>query len=65
MHPLETETDSPELLVARWRSEADEQHPAGPLFTAGRFAEADLVEAQSADTARPTACTFSLHHDCC
>lgn len=65
MNPLVSEIESPELIVARWRSQADEENPAGPLFTAGRFAEADLVEAQSADTARPTACTFSLHHECC
>jgi hypothetical protein len=59
------EPESPETLVARWRRSADADHPAGPLFTGGPFAEADIVGAQLMDTQRPTACTFSNTHDCC
>jgi hypothetical protein len=57
--------ESAETTVARWRRSADADHPAGPLFTGGAFAEAEIVNAELADTQRPTACTFSNTHDCC
>ena len=31
------------LMIARWRAEADADHPAGPLYTAGEFAESDMM----------------------
>jgi len=32
-----------EQRIARWRAEADADHPAGPLYTAGEFAESDMM----------------------
>jgi hypothetical protein len=33
-----------EELVARWRNGGDQNNPAGPLFVAGEFAEADITQ---------------------
>jgi hypothetical protein len=30
-------------LVARWRNGGEQDNPAGPLFAAGEFAEADIT----------------------
>lgn len=35
--------ESTETIAARWRSGADIDSPAGPLYTAGKFAEADIA----------------------
>ena len=32
-------------LVAQWRNDGEQDNPAGPLFAAGEFAEADIVNA--------------------
>ena len=32
-----------EELVARWRNGGEQNNPAGPLFVAGKFAEADIT----------------------
>jgi hypothetical protein len=32
-----------EQRIARWRAEADADHPAGPLYTGGEFAESDMM----------------------
>jgi hypothetical protein len=32
-------------LVAQWRNHGEQDNPAGPLFAAGEFAEADIVNA--------------------
>jgi hypothetical protein len=32
-----------EQTIARWRAEVDADHPAGPLYTAGEFAESDMM----------------------
>jgi hypothetical protein len=32
-----------EELVARWRNSGEQDNPAGPLFVAGEFAEADIT----------------------
>lgn len=29
--------------INRWRTEVGEDHPAGPLFSGGPFAESDMV----------------------
>jgi hypothetical protein len=39
-----TLTVDAEQLIARLRTEVDDGHPAGPLYTAGEFAEADIME---------------------
>jgi hypothetical protein len=33
-----------EQAIARLRAEVDAGHPAGPLYTAGEFAEHDMLE---------------------
>ena len=52
-----------EELVAQWRTN-EQDNPAGPLFAAGEFAEADIVNATPGLTCG-TACSGSLHHPCC
>ena len=52
-----------EELVAQWRTN-EQDNPAGPLFAAGEFAEADIVNATHGLTCG-TACSGSLHHPCC
>jgi hypothetical protein len=37
-------------LVAQWRNHENEDNPAGPLFAAGEFAEADIVNATGSYT---------------
>lgn len=50
-------------LVAQWRNGGDS--PAGPLFAAGQFAEADIVSATFEFTYNYSACSGSLTHPCC
>jgi hypothetical protein len=50
-------------LVAQWRNQT-EDNPAGPLFAAGEFAEADIVNATPGITCG-TACSGSTGHPCC
>jgi hypothetical protein len=50
-------------LVAQWRNGEDD-NPAGPLFAAGQFAEADIVNAITKITCG-TACSGSVGHPCC
>jgi hypothetical protein len=52
-----------EELVAQWRNQTD-NNPAGPLFAAGEFAEADIVNATPGITCG-TACSGSIGHPCC
>ena len=37
-----------EQTIARWRAYADIDHPAGPLYTAGEFAESDMMAEEMA-----------------
>ena len=54
--------------VADWRTTADPDNPAGPLYSSGAFAETDMVEGGSSQTAGPV-CTIlyacSPHSGCC
>ena len=50
-------------LVAQWRNN-EQDNPAGPLFAAGEFAEADIVNATPGITCG-TACSGSTGHPCC
>lgn len=57
-------------MVLRWRSSAGSDSPAGPLYAAGAFAEADIAAPDMVSTvARYTqacsACTASNGHPCC
>lgn len=51
-------------LVSQWRDHENQDNPAGPLFAAGEFAEADLVNATQAWTCG-TYCTGSVRVQCC
>lgn len=53
-------------LVAKWRSDASVENPAGPLFISGAFAEADIVcETGTGSGMCGTGCTGSLTRHCC
>jgi hypothetical protein len=51
-------------LVAQWRNGGKQDSPAGPLFAAGEFAEADIVNATVLDTGC-CLCTGSITVQCC
>lgn len=50
-------------LVAQWRN-GEQDNPAGPLFAAGEFAEAEIVNATPGITCG-TYCTGSIRVQCC
>jgi Family of unknown function (DUF6229) len=54
-------------VVTQWRTSADSSNPAGPLFTSGAFAEADIVSETNVRTVGGcgTACTGSRTRYCC
>lgn len=53
-------------LVARWRKGGGQNNPAGPLFAAGEFAEADIVNATAKwTTLGCSICTGSDTLQCC
>jgi hypothetical protein len=35
--------EAADRIAARWRADADADNPAGPLYAAGKFAEADIA----------------------
>lgn len=51
-------------LVARWRNGSNNS-PAGPLFTSGEFAEADIINAGFGPTTSYSICTGSDTISCC
>lgn len=52
--------------AAKWRTSADENNPAGPLYSGGAFAEADIVAKEWIVTLHGcSACTASSTHECC
>ena len=51
-------------LVAQWRN-GEQNNPAGPLFAAGEFAEADIVNATAEFWTRCSSCTGSSPVACC
>jgi len=51
-------------LVARWR-DGSQNSPAGPLFAAGEFAEADIVNATAEITFGCSGCSGSHTYPCC
>jgi len=54
------------VLVANWRTSADGDNPAGPLYASGVYAEADMVVAGWPESGRcGTACTYSRTRQCC
>lgn len=52
-------------VVDRWRSEAGADNPAGPLYTGGRYAEADIIVSVVECTGRCSSCTASTTVACC
>lgn len=46
MNTLEIKSD----LAAQWRISAGESNPAGTLFSAGKFAEADMLDTEMSYT---------------
>ena len=50
--------------VAQWRNGREQGNPAGPLFAAGQFAEAEIVSATPTITCG-TACSGSWTRECC
>lgn len=54
-------------LVAQWRNGREQGNPAGPLFAAGKFAEADIVNAPGfiPTTQGCSLCTGSFTIACC
>jgi uncharacterized protein DUF6229 len=50
--------------VEQWRNNGVD-NPAGPLFAAGEFAEADIVNATSEFITRCSGCSGSAGHPCC
>jgi Family of unknown function (DUF6229) len=55
-----------EQTAADWRSTAGPDNPAGPLYTAGMFAEADIIATELSLTRNGcSACTASHTSECC
>lgn len=52
-------------LVAQWRTSADGDNPAGPLYASGRYAEADIVAGLQRASFCGTLCTYSGFFECC
>lgn len=55
-------------VVSKWRNEAGEDNPAGPLYSHGIYAEADIVSESSELTGTAcgsTGCTGSRTTLCC
>jgi hypothetical protein len=59
-----TSSDGAEM-VAQWRNQGEQDNPAGPLFAAGEFAEADIVNATAEYLTCGTACSGSFTRYCC
>ena len=58
------ETPGAAERVEQWRNGVQD-NPAGPLFAAGEFAEADIVNATSDFITRCSGCSGSAGHPCC
>jgi hypothetical protein len=51
-------------LVEQWRNGGGQNNPAGPLFAAGDFAQADIINATAKGTSY-SICTGSDTVQCC
>lgn len=61
-------TGQAEAIVAGWRTGEQSDSPAGPLFTSGEYAEADITLSWRTWTISGqcgTACTYSYTRHCC
>jgi len=52
-------------LVEHWRNGEGQNNPAGPLFAAGEFAQADIINAGGGPTTSYSICTGSDTISCC
>ncbi|HEX6686987.1 MAG TPA: DUF6229 family protein [Candidatus Limnocylindrales bacterium] len=60
------ETTRADELVRAWRTRADAENPAGPLFAFGDYAEADIVVATWPISGKcGTGCSASYTRHCC
>ena len=58
--------DRTDQIVAEWLSSAEADSPAGPLFTGGKYAEADIIGAAIRETRGTcSSCTASRGGQCC
>ena len=58
--------DSPDQTIASWRSGTDSASPAGPLFTSGKYAEAEITMTGRVGTGRcGSDCSGSATAQCC
>jgi hypothetical protein len=62
--------EAAEDVIARWRSSPDGDSPAGPLYSTGAFAEADIAApdmllSHALCTVGCSSCTASNTNDCC
>lgn len=61
---MPTVIDRTEDIVARWRTDAGDDNPAGPLFTSGRYAEEEIVQPTTFHS-HCSVCTASRTIHCC
>lgn len=55
-----------ESVISSWLNSGDDESPAGPLFTGGKYAEADIVGAIIRETRGTcSSCTASRGTQCC
>ncbi|MBC7577873.1 MAG: hypothetical protein H7312_11020 [Tardiphaga sp.] len=55
-----------DALIAQWRADAGESNPAGPLFSGGEYAEADIVgDIVNMTNQCGTGCSASRKQYCC
>jgi len=58
--------DRTDQIVAQWLTSAEADSPAGPLFTGGKYAEADIIGAVIRETRGTcSSCTASRGGSCC
>jgi len=59
-------TELAQETAAKWRTTADDSNPAGPLYSSGVFAEADIVAQEFIVTLHGcSACSASGAGECC
>lgn len=64
--PENTVLERTERILNTWLVAADDDSPAGPLFTGGKYAEADIIGAVIRETRGTcSSCTASRGTQCC
>jgi hypothetical protein len=52
-------------LVAQWRTDAESDNPAGPLFIGGEYVESDIIGEVAPAITGCSLCTGSIRINCC